>query len=67
MEGKKNKPPDGKYKPSAGVMHKIPNTFFSNAYLDSIEVTFLLLIHQYKLCGQFPYFIYPCISIIMSF
>ena len=25
---KKNKPPDGKYKPSAGVMHKIPNTFF---------------------------------------
>lgn len=26
--GKKNKPPDGKYKPSAGVMHKIPDTFF---------------------------------------
>lgn len=25
---KKNKPPDGKYKPSAGVMHKIPDTFF---------------------------------------
>lgn len=26
---KNNKAPDGKYKPSAGVMHKIPDTFFS--------------------------------------
>lgn len=34
---KKNKPPDGKYKPSAGVMHKIPDTFFF-----SLNKTFLL-------------------------
>lgn len=38
-EGKKNKPPDGKYKPSAGVMHKIPDTFF---FFFSLNKTFLL-------------------------